>query len=63
MNIGDKTMAKNKKVATLDIHVNYKKVPNKMHLQAQIMYPHLITKDKTKYDRKQIKKQIRQEQE
>lgn len=56
-------MAKNKKVATLDIHVNYKKIPNKAHLQAQILYPHLVTKDKTKYDRKQIKKQIRQDQE
>lgn len=56
-------MAKNKKVATLDIHVNYKKIPNKQHLQAQIVYPHLVTKDKSKYDRKELKKRVRQEKE
>lgn len=27
-------------------------VPNKMHLDAQIRFPHLVQKDKTKYNRK-----------
>ena len=27
-------------------------VPNKMHLDAQIRFPHLVQKDKTKYTRK-----------
>ena len=52
-------MAKNKKIGTLDIHVNYSKLPNKAHLEAQIKYPHLVTKDRTKYDRKQIKKNLK----
>ena len=56
-------MAKNKKIMTLDIHVNYKKIPNKQHLQAQILYPHLVTKDRSKYDRKELKKRVRQERD
>jgi len=29
-----------------------KEIPNKEHLAAQIKYPHIIYKDKTKYTRK-----------
>ena len=32
--------------------INYSKIPNKMHLDAQIRFPHRVQKDKTKYTRK-----------
>ena len=32
--------------------VNEVNIPNKVHLDAQIRFPHLVQKDKTKYTRK-----------
>ena len=43
-------MAKKKK--KVRDRINYSKIPNKMHLDAQIRFPHRVQKDKTKYTRK-----------
>ena len=43
-------MAKKKKKVRDRIY--YSKIPNKMHLDAQIRFPHRVQKDKTKYTRK-----------
>lgn len=31
---------------------DYSKIPNKMHLDAQIRFPHRVQRDRTKYTRK-----------
>ena len=43
-------MAKKKK--KVRDRINYSKIPNKMHLDAQIRFPHRVQQDKTKYTRK-----------
>lgn len=42
-------MKKKKKVRD---RINYAKIPNKMHLDAQIRFPARVQRDKTKYTRK-----------
>lgn len=35
------------------VTVNTVEIPNKMHLDAQIRFPHRVQRDRTKYTRKQ----------
>ena len=48
-----------KKVITLKVKVDRKKIPNPMHLSAQIAYPALVQEDRTKYSRKRTKKETK----
>jgi len=54
-----KNTKKDKIFGKMTVKLDSTKIPNKMHLDAQIMYPSKMEEDKSKYNRANKKKEIR----